>query len=95
MSSPYFQPIIDGALDEYLEKTGIDLRSIKSPFADKLKDCKSPDAILDLLQEKETDFNNFRDKYRKVIDSLRPIVQLLHVISDTLGEALSLVSFRE
>lgn len=92
MSSSYFQQIMDDALDEYLEKTGIDLRSIQSPFADKLKDCKSPDAILALLQEKEKDFNKFRDKYRKVIDSLKPIAQLLHTLSDTLGEALSLVS---
>jgi hypothetical protein len=94
MSSPDCQSILNDALDKYQEKTGIDLRGIKSPLADKLEGCKSPDAILALLQEKEKDFNKFRDKYRKVIDSLKPIAQLLHTFSGTLGEALSLVSLR-
>ena len=92
--SPYstmsnFQSILD-ALNKYAEQTGIDLKN--NPFADKVKGCDSPDAVLVLLQENVKAFKDYRDKNRKFIDCLSPVVQFVHAFSGFLGEAASLVS---
>jgi hypothetical protein len=90
MSSSNFQSILDAALDNYFKQTGIDL--INHPSAEQLQNCQSPDDVLQLLLERESAFNDYRDKYRDLIDSLRPVVQAVHVFSSTLGEAAGLVS---
>ena len=82
-----FQLILD-ALDKYTEQTGIDLK--ENPFADKILCCNSPGSIL--LQEDVKMFKGYRDKNRKFIDCLSPIVQFVHTFSDILGEAAGLVS---
>lgn len=84
-----FQLILD-ALDKYAEQTGINLK--ENPFADKVLCCHSPASILRLLQENVKEFKKYRDKNRKFIDCLSPIVQFVHVFSDILGEAAGLVS---
>jgi len=96
MSSPQttispstFQLIIDALLD-YSEKTGIDLANYS--FADKLQLSKSPDDILQLLQEREKAFKQYRNRNRTLISCLSPAVRVLHAFSATLGEAISLVS---
>lgn len=77
------------ALSHYANVTGIDLSH--NPFAEKLQLSNSPADILELLNERERAFKEYRDGNRKLITSLRPAVQVLHAFSDTLGEALSLV----
>jgi hypothetical protein len=52
-SSSNFQLIVD-ALADYARQTGIDLT--KNSFAEKIEHSDSPDAILDLLQEREKAF---------------------------------------
>ena len=83
-----FQSILD-ALDKYSEKTGINLK--ESPFADKIKGCDSPCAVLLLLQENLKAFKDYRNQNRKLIYCLRPVVQFVHTFSGILGEAAGLV----
>ena len=84
-----FQSILN-ALDKYAEQTGINLN--ENPFADKVKGCNSPDAALVLLQENVNAFKDYRDKNRKFIDCLSPVVQFVHAFSGIIGEAAGLVS---
>jgi hypothetical protein len=84
-----FQSILD-ALDEYMKLTGINLK--ENPFADKVFGCGSPDSVLQLLQENVKAFKDYRDKNRKFIDCLSPVVQFIHAFSEILGEAAGLVS---
>ena len=84
-----FQLILD-AVDKYAEHTGINLND--NPFANKVKDCRSPDAVLLLLQENTKSFKDYRDKNRKFIDCVSPVVQFVHAFSVILGEAAGLVS---
>ena len=90
MSSSNFQFILDAALDDYSNQTGINL--INHPSAEQIQNCQSPDNVLQLLLERESAFKDYRDKYRNLIDSLRPVVQAVHAFSSILGEAAGLVS---
>ena len=83
------QLIID-ALYDYANLTGEDLS--KNPFAEKLQRCNTPDSILELLQEREKAFKEYRDGNRTLINSISPAVRVLHAFSGFLGEAISLVS---
>src|SRR5712672_2507259 len=88
-TSPSSQLITD-ALGEYAKQTGKDLS--KDPFAEKIQLFESPDDILRLLQERERAFKQYRDRNRTLISCLTPAVNVIHVLSATLGEAVSLVS---
>jgi hypothetical protein len=88
-SSANFQSILDAALDSYTKQTGIDLT--KHPSVDKLQNCRSPDDVLHILSEGESAFKDYRDQHRKLIDRLRPVVQVVHAFSAVLGEAVGLV----
>ena len=84
-----FQFILD-AVDRYSEQTGINL--MENPFANKVKGCDSPAAVLLLLQENLKAFKDYRDNNRKFIECLSPVVQVVHTFSGILGEAGGLVS---
>ena len=84
-----FQSILD-ALDEYVKLTGTNLK--ENPFTNKVFDCGSPEAVLQLLQENAKAFKEYREKNRKFIDCLSPVVQFVHAFSEILGEAAGLVS---
>jgi len=88
-SSSYFQPILDATLVNYRKQTKVDLT--KHPSAEKLQNCSSLDDVLQLLLERETTFSAYRSKHRKLIDSLRPIVQAVHAFSTIGGGAADLV----
>jgi hypothetical protein len=89
-SSPSnFQLIID-ALADYAKLTGIDLA--KHPFAEKIELSTTPEAILELLRERERAFKEYREVNRGLISCLSPVVKVLHASSGILGEAVSLVS---
>jgi hypothetical protein len=81
--------IID-VLADYTKETGIDLS--KNPFAAKLEQSKSPDAILQLLEEREKAFKEYRDRKRRLINCLNPAVKVLHRFSGILSEAVGKVS---
>ena len=89
MSSPNLKLIHD-ALDTYTEQMKIDLKD--NPFVEKVKGCDSPEAILQLLEKNRDDFKEYREKNRKSIDCLSPVVKFVHAFSNVLGEAAGLVS---
>ena len=81
--------LIINALADYARETGIDLS--KNPFAAKLEQSRSPDDILQLLEEREKAFKEYRDGKRGLINCLNPAVKVLHRFSGILGEAAGLV----
>jgi hypothetical protein len=89
MSPSNFQLIID-AFDDYARQVGVDLT--KNPLADALRGCDSPNAVLELLQDKANAFKTYRDGDRTLINWLKPVVQVVHGFSGVLGPAISLVS---
>jgi hypothetical protein len=88
-STSNIQLIID-ALADYVKVTGIDLS--KNPFAATIEQSSSPEAILQLLQGRETAFKEYRDGNRRLISCLSPAVKVLQAFSGILGGAVNLVS---
>jgi len=84
-----FQPILNPAFDIYTKHIGVKLA--KHPSADKLQKCHSPDDFLQLLLERETAFQDYRDKHRELFDCLRPVVQVVHTFSAVFGEVAGFV----
>jgi hypothetical protein len=82
--------LITDALVDYGKKTGIDLSN--NPFAAAIERENSPRAILELLQEREKAFKDYREGNRKLISYLSPAVNVIQAFSGILGEAVSLVS---
>jgi hypothetical protein len=77
--------IID-VLADYTKETGIDLS--KNPFSAKLEQSRSPDAILQLLEEREKAFKEYRNGKGRLINCLNPAVRVLHKFSGILSEAV-------
>jgi hypothetical protein len=94
-SSPSTVQSIVDALADYTKVTGIDLSN--NPFAAAIEHSNSPEAILELLQEREKAFKEYRDVNesvnRRLINCLRPAVEVIYPFSGILGEAASLVSY--
>ena len=90
MPSMSFQTILDAAFADYAKQTGID--PTKDPFSDRIQASHSPDDVLKLLEEKANEFKDYREGNRKLIDCLKPVVNVIHAISGVLGEAVTLVS---
>jgi fungal STAND N-terminal Goodbye domain len=88
-STSTVQSIID-ALADYTKVTGIDLSN--NPFAATIEHLNSPEAVLELLQEREKAFKEYRDGNRRLISCLRPAVEIIQAFSGILGEEVSLVS---
>ena len=89
-SSANLQLIID-ALANYAKITGIDLS--RNPFTSMLEQSNSPGAILELLQEREKAFKDYREGNRRLFSCLSPAVNVIHAFSGILGEAVSLHTF--
>ena len=83
--------LIISALADYSKETGIDLSN--NPFATALEQSNSPEAILQLLQQREKAFKEYRDGNRSLINYLSPAIKVLQAFSGILGEAVSLVSY--
>ncbi len=82
-SSSDVQSIIEAALADYTKITGTDLS--KTPFAAALERSNSPEAILQLLHEREKGFKEYRDGNRRLINCLTPAVTVLQAFSGILG----------
>src|ERR1700733_15151964 len=82
--------LITNALIDYTKMTGIDLS--KNPFATAIEQANSSGAILELLQEREKAFKDYREGNRRLINCLSPAVNVIQAFSGVLGEAVSLVS---
>ena len=86
--SSTFQLVLD-AFDDYAKQVGVDLA--KHPLADKIRGCDSPDAVLELLEDKARAFKVYREGNSDLVGWLRPIVRVIHAFSGVLGAAVSLV----
>ena len=84
--------LITNALADYTKITGVDLS--KNPFAATIEQWNSPEAILELLQERENSFKEYRDNNRRLINCLTPAVRVIQTFSGILGEAITLVSHK-
>ena len=87
MTTVSFQAILDKALADYREQIGVELD--KHPFANELRGRDSPDSVLKLLEDKAKAFKAYRDGNRKLINMLRPVVQVIHTLSGVVGDAAS------
>ena len=83
--------LITRALADYSKETGIDFSN--NPFATALEQSNSPEAILQLLQQRENAFKEYRNVNRRLINCLSPAVKVLQAFSGILGEAVSLVGY--
>jgi hypothetical protein len=84
--------LITNALADYAKITRVDLS--KNPFAAAFEHLNSPEAILELLQEREKAFKEYRDNNRRLINCLTPAVKVIQAFSGILGEAVTLVSHK-
>ena len=92
-SSSTFKPIFDNALKEYQRRTKKDL--LTHPLASQLQACDSPGSILALLQQQVQELDRLQSGDDRLIKWLDPTVNVLYALSDTLGEGVGLVCFRE
>lgn len=93
-TSLQFRTIFNAALKEYSQKIGKDI--VPDPITAKFGCCSSPDAVLNVLQERAQAFNDFQDGNRKVqlMRELKPMVDILLAFSspEVLGNGIGLVS---
>src|SRR6266436_9942060 len=89
-STSDIQIIIDAALADYTKITGTDLS--KTPFAIAIEQSNSPEAILQLFQEREKAFNEYRDGNRRLIKCVSLAVKVIQPFSRIIREAVSQVS---
>jgi len=88
-SSAILKSILDAAFDNYAKQTGVELA--KHPSGDQLQNCHSSEDVLQLLLEREMAFQVYRDKRPKLLDCLRPVVQVVHTFSAIFGEVAGFV----
>jgi len=81
-STSNFQLIFEAALKDYTKKTGKDLRDLDHPLASRLDRCDSPDSILNIFREQAREFDEFRKGDTKLFKWLKPIVEVLHSLSN-------------
>ena len=91
-SSTNFQLIFNNALKTYEKRTKNDL--LAHPLAAELQNCNSPSAILAVLHKQVQGLDQSQsndDRWTKWLD---PTVNVLYMLSETLGEGISLVNLR-
>ena len=88
-SSYNFHQIFDAALNVYEGRTKQNLRA--HPLATELQGCNSPTQILDVLHQQLDQSPSSDDRWT---NWLNPTVNVLYMLSETLGEGISLVSLR-
>ena len=81
---------IKNALRDYTKET--DIKLSKSPFATKLEKSMSPGDILQLLEEREKAFKEYREDNPRLTNFLKPTVKVLHGFSGILSNTTGLVS---
>jgi hypothetical protein len=89
-SSSNFQLVLNSALEAYEKKTKSKL--LTHPLAAQLQSCGSPAAILSVLQDLVQQFDRRRSSDERLTSWLDPTVNVLYVLSSTLGQGVGLVS---
>jgi len=91
-SSSNFQLMINNALDKYKKCTKNDL--LAHPLAARLQTCKSPGAIIAILQEQVQGLHQSRSSDERWSKWLGPTVNVLQAFSSILEAGASLVCFK-
>ena len=91
-SSSNFQLIFNNALKAYEKRTKKDL--VAHPLAAELQDCNSPTKILAVLHQQARGLDQSSSSDDRWIKWLDPTVNVLYMLSETLGEGISLVSVK-
>ena len=91
-TSSNFQLIFNNALKAYEKRTKKDL--LAHPLAAELQDCKSPSKILAVLHQQARGLDQSPSGDDRWIKWLDPTVNVLYMLSETLGEGISLVSHK-
>ena len=89
-STDNFTAILEAAKKEYKKLTRKDLDTHR--FSVQLKNCKSPEAFLDVLQEQVHAFSKSSGFNERLMHSLRPIVHILFTFSETIVQGAGIVS---
>ena len=89
-SSSNYQSIFDNAIQAYKKKTKKDLRS--HPLLDKLQNCSSPGAVLDMLYQQIPGFDQSRGTDDALTKWLDPTVKILCTFSGVIGGGVGLAS---
>ena len=85
-SSSNVQSIID-ALADCTKVIGIDLSM--NPFAAAIEHLNSPEAVLELLQERENASKGYLHGNQRLISCLRPTVTVIQAFSGITGDLLT------
>ena len=88
-SSPHIFQLINNALEKYAKQTGIDLT--ENAFLKEIEHSNSPEAIIELLQEREKNFKECHE--RRLMSRLGPVVEVFHPFS-WIAVTTEAVSFR-
>ena len=89
-SANTFTAIFVAASNEYRRVTRRRLDT--HPFASQLDSCQSPEDFSGLLRTQAQAFINSHEADEKLMKRLTPTINILFTLSDTLGEAIALVS---
>jgi hypothetical protein len=89
--SPSNLELIIDALGDYTLRMGIDFS--QNTFVEELQRTNTPNDILNLLQQREEAFIQYRNRNRTLINCFSPAVRVLHIFSEKLGDMVNLVSF--
>ena len=89
-STDNFTAILEAAKKEYKKLTRKDLDTHR--FSVQLKNCKSPEAFSDVVQEQAHAFSKYSESDERLMHSLRPIVQILFTFSETIVQGVGIVS---
>ena len=92
-STSNYQSIFNNAIEAYRKKTKKDLLS--HPLLEKLQNCGSPDAVLELLLEQIPGFDQSRGTDIKLTKWLNPTVNVLYTFSGVIGGGIGMVSPEE
>jgi hypothetical protein len=86
-ASANFKSMLDAALIEYKNKTGMDLQAIW--LASELHKCESVDSVLDILRNQASALEGSGDQ--QLMKWIDPLVHVLYTFSGALGDGASLV----
>jgi hypothetical protein len=84
-----FASIFNAALKSYKSKTKKDLTS--HPLLPMLQSCDSPEAILTVLREQISAFNQSQNADDRLTKWISPTVNVLYAFSATIGQGVGLV----
>jgi hypothetical protein len=88
-SASNLRSILDEASVQYKELTGFDLAT--HPLGAKFENWDSVDTVLEVFQDQARIFNEFRKGNEKLMEWLKPTVQVMVSISTSLGNASTTV----